>query len=136
MGSGEVIALPRRSFTEVFEEAFPVYLAFGMSYEQFWEDDPTIALAYRKADGIRRRRRNEELWLEGVYVAEALNATVGNMFRKGNKYQYPAEPLPITEEEQREHREREQKAKMERIKAAFTAKALAMNARMGVKNHD
>lgn len=92
-----------------------------------------LVKAYRKAEEIRRKRRNQELWLEGVYTAEALNATVGNMFRKGNKYQYPAEPLPITEEEQAERREREQRAKMEKIKAAFTAKALHVNAKMGGK---
>lgn len=133
MGSGEVSTLPRKSFTEIFDEAFPMYLSFGMSYELFWEGDPALVKAYRKAEEIRRRRCNQELWLEGVYMAEALSATVGNMFRKGNKHQYPSEPIPITEEEQAERREREQRIKMEKIKAAFTAKALQVNAKMGGK---
>ena len=88
-----------------------------MTYELFWHGEPYLAKAYRKADAIRRRRTNEELWLEGVYMAEALSATVGNMFTKGQKHQYPSEPIPITEEEQRERQERDRKAKMERIKA-------------------
>ena len=112
---------------------FPAYLAMGMTYEQFWDGDPDLVKAYRTADRIRRRRRNEELWLEGIYMVEALSSTVGNMFAKGAQHKYPEEPFPITQEEVREREEREQRARMERIKAAFTAKALAMNAKIGGK---
>ena len=105
----------------------------GMTYEQFWVDDPTLAKMYRKADEVRRRRVNEELWLAGIYMMEALSATVGNMFTKGQKHQYPAEPKPITRDEIEERKEREQRQRMEKIKAAFTARALTMNAKMGVK---
>lgn len=108
-----------------------MYLAMGMTYEQFWDGEPELAKSYRMADQIRRRRRNEELWLQGVYMAEALSATVGNMFTKGQKHQYPAEPFAITEAEQRERKEREQRAKMERIKASFTARALSVNTKLG-----
>ena len=113
-----------------------MYMAMGMSYTEFWVDEPELAAAYRKADQIRRRRRNEELWLEGIYMAEALNSTVGNMFSKGAKHQYPSEPFPITEAEQEERREREQKARMERVKAAFMAKALRVNSSLGGKPND
>lgn len=104
-----------------------------MTYDQFWVDDPALVRAYRRADIIRKRRMNEELWLNGIYTAEALASTVGNMFSKGNKHKYPSEPKPITKDEIEERRERERKAKMEKIKAAFTAKALAVNANMGVE---
>ena len=87
------------------------------------------ALTKEEADEIRRRRLNEQLWLEGVYTAEALASTVGNMFSK-TKHQYPSEPLAITLAEQEERREREQRVKMEKIRAAFTARALSMNAKM------
>ena len=108
----------------------------GMTYDQFWYGEPQIAKFYREAQNIRNRKRNQEFWLEGIYMAEALSATVGNMFSKGAKHQYPAEPIPITEAEQQERREREQKARMEKIKAAFTARALSMNATMGGKTDD
>lgn len=107
-----------------------------MTYEQFWVADPNLVVAYREADKIRRRRKNEELWLEGIYMAHALEATVGNMFSKGSKAQYPSEPIPITAAEQEERKEREQRLRMERIKASFTAKALKMNASLGGKNND
>ena len=130
MGAGE-ITTPRKSFTDFFEEMFPAYLAMGMTWTQFWIDEPELVIAYRKAEMIRKRRKNEELWLEGIYMAEALSATVGNMFSKGQKHPYPAEPLPLTEEEQQERREREEKARMERMKAAFIAKSLQMNTKLG-----
>ena len=101
-----------------------------MTYEQFWDGEPKMAAAYRKADQLRRKRENELFWLEGMYTREALASTVGNMFSKGNKHKYPQEPFPVTEDEARERREREEKAKMERIKAMFTAKALSINSRM------
>lgn len=102
-----------------------------MTYEQFWCDTPSLVIPYRKADEIRKRRVNEELWLAGVYTSEALASTVGNMFSKGSKYQYPSEPKPITVTELRERQERERKAKMEAIKAKFTARALGLNAQKG-----
>ena len=111
----------------------PYYLSLGMTYDQFWFGEPEMVVAFRKADSLQRKRRNQELWLEGVYMAEALQATVGNMFSKGAKHQYPSEPLAITLEEQQERQEREQRAKMERIKAAFTAKALTVNTKIGGK---
>jgi hypothetical protein len=103
-----------------------------MTADQFWLDDPALCRAYRKADEIRKRRMNEELWLNGIYMAEALASTVGNMFSK-QKYKYPSEPKPITMSEIEERRERERKSKMEKIKTAFTARALAVNAQMEAK---
>ena len=108
----------------------------GMSYELFWDGEPSLAVAYRRADEINRKRMNQELWLNGRYMVEALSATVGNMFSKGSKYEYPSEPMPITMAELEERRERAQRAKMERIKASFTARALSVNAKMGRDKND
>lgn len=108
----------------------------GMTWSQFWLDDPKLTIAYRKAEMIRKRRKNEELWLEGIYMAEALHSTVGNMFSKGEKHSYPVEPYPLTEDEQQERREREEKARMERMKAAFIARSLQVNTKLGGKPDD
>ncbi len=107
----------------------------GMSYEQFWFGEPEIAKMYREANDIQRRKINEELWLNGIYMAEALASTVGNMFTKGEKYRYPNEPMPITEAEINERRMRDERIRMEKLKARFTARALSLNAQREVK-HD
>lgn len=128
MGAGEVKA---PSFTEIFENMCPYYLSIGMSYEQFWIADPELAMFYRKSHEIQKRRRNEELWLAGIYTCEALAATVGNMFSKGQKHQYPSEPKPITAMELEERKERERRMKEEQFKARFMARALNINALKG-----
>lgn len=135
MGDGEVTG-HRQTMTDAFEEAFPYYLAIGMSYEQFWDDRPELVIPYRRADEIRRRRMNEELWLNGMYTADALLATVGNMLSKGAKNQYPTEPRPITLSEIEERRERERRAKEEEIKARFMSRALNVNKTMGGVQND
>ena len=129
MGDDQVTGQPQTA-TKIFEEHFPYYLAIGMSYEQFWYGRPELVISYRRADDIRRRRMNEELWLMGMYTADALASTVGNMFSK-QKFNYPSEPRPITVDEVQERRERERRAKEEKIKAAFTARVLNVNKKLG-----
>lgn len=136
MGGSEVSKDPPKTYTEIFKEMFPYYLALGMTYELFWYKEPELATAYRKADEIRRRRMNEELWLNGIYTADALASTVGNMFSKGQKIKYPSEPRPITRSEIEERKEREQKQKIEKIKATFMTKALSINKKIGEEQHD
>lgn len=101
-----------------------------MTYDQFWLDDPKLVKAYRDAEDIRKRRMNEELWLAGIYTADALASTVGNMFSK-SKYRYPEEPRPISRSEIEERQERERRARAEKIKAHFMARALEINAKRG-----
>lgn len=50
--------------------------------------------------------------MQGVYIVEALKATVCNMFRKNGQapYEYPSEPFrifPLTAEEEEEKKEKE-----------------------------
>ena len=64
--------IKRKSVSEVFREAFPYYMAMGMTYEQYWEMDSSLVIAYRKADRIRAERENYSAWLQGRYVYDAL----------------------------------------------------------------
>ena len=108
-----------------------------MTYDDFWHGDVNMVRAYRKADEVRRRRENEALWVQGLYVRDALVCTVGNMFSgKGSqKHEYPKEPYAITELEIREREEREAKIREERIKASFAAFAAGIRKKMPVEAH-
>lgn len=70
-------------------------MAIGMTYEQYWYDDPLLVRAFYKAERIRQERTDQEAWLHGSYMLQAIDATVGNMFRKSGQQpsQYPQEPL-------------------------------------------
>ena len=74
-----------------------------MTYDQYWNDDPTLAKYYRKADEIRKERTNERLWLQGMYIYEALcdvSPILHAYAKKGTKPQpYSEKPYAITTEQ-------------------------------------
>lgn len=109
---------PKLTYGEIFDKYFPIYLSYGMTYDLYWNSEVELAKAYKEAHVIQLRRKNEELWLQGVYQMEALKSTVGNMFlKKGAKpHQYPKEPLPLTEKEIKAKQQAEQEAKIEAMK--------------------
>lgn len=90
-------------------------MAIGMTYDEYWYGDPLLVRAYYKADQLRRRRADEDAWLHGLYVLNALNATVGNMFRKSGQVpaEYPKEPFTMKEERQKEQERAEKEKEQE-----------------------
>lgn len=121
-----------KSYTEIFNEAFPYYLSIGMSYELYWYGEPNLVKAYREADELRVDRMNYEAWLQGLYVYQAVGALypVFNPFSKQKKAEeYLKEPIVITE------RARNQKAMEEGDKMANFLKAWADALKeKGIKN--
>lgn len=112
-------------------------MSIGMTYDDFWNGDVNMVRAYRKADEMKRRRENEAMWLQGLYVRDALICTVGNMFsgKDGKTHEYPNEPYAITETEIREREERANRLAQERIKAEFAAFAARMKEKMPKEAH-
>lgn len=81
-----------------------------MTYDQYWYGDPQMARAFYEAEKLRQERTNSEAWLQGIYFYQALNATVGNMFRKtGTKAaEYPAKPFDLSKDNRPEMDEDEE----------------------------
>ena len=105
---------PFLTYTEQFYEVFPYYLSIGMTYEQFWDGDPYLAKYYRQADELHIERRNQELWLQGLYVYEAMcdvAPIMHAMAKKGTKARpYPEQPYAITEKQRRREIEEKERA--------------------------
>jgi len=78
------------SLTEYFETLCPYYIAAGMSYDQFWNGDSTIARAYRKAHELQTENQNFYLWLQGRYFYDAL-VCVAPIVRALSKAKKPIE---------------------------------------------
>lgn len=80
-----------------------------MTYEQYWYGDPLMVRAFYQADKLRQQRMNDEAWLHGAYVYRALDATVGNVFRKqGTKpSEYPKNPIGLEKEQRQEEQDEE-----------------------------
>ena len=124
-----------QSYGEIFKQLCPSYMSIGMSYDEFWEQDMSLVEAYRKAYELREKRRNQELWLQGMYFYEAL-CDASPLFRFSMKKgtikpePYVKEPYPITAAEVREREEREARRKEERLKAEFAAFAERIRKKM------
>lgn len=115
-------------------------MSIGMSYDDFWNGDVCMVRAYRKAQELRDRRKNHDLWLQGMYVYEAL-CDASPLFRFSMKSgtikaePYVKEPYPITAEEVRERNAREARKKEERMKAEFAAWAESIRRKMPSEAH-
>lgn len=86
------------SLKELFETAFPLYLAMGMTSAEFWEQDPALAVAYKKAHWIKFKEQNQMAWVQGRYIYDALCA-VSPLFHDLAKRGTTADPYyeePIT----------------------------------------
>lgn len=79
----------------------PKVIPLGTSYQEFWTLNPRIidvmVAAYNERKKAEIRTANMLYHLEGMYFADALCATVGNMFRgRGQKaFEYPKEPYTL-----------------------------------------
>ena len=86
------------SLSKEFKRICPYFISIGMTYEQFWYEDPTIATSYLKAFKIKQKREIEildyKMWKQGMYIYEALcdvSPILHAFCKKGTK------PLPYPE---------------------------------------
>ena len=121
------------TYTEKFYEFFPYYLSIGMTPEQYWEGDCTLVKYYRKAEEMRVDRRNQEMWLQGMYIYEAIcdvSPILHAFAKKGAKpHPYPSKPYAISEKQIRQEREEKERAIAEKGKRFMEAIMLSNNKR-------
>ena len=90
-------AIPDR-YRDLFDKTFPLYLALGMTYDEFYCKDHTLVIAYREAYEKKREEKNTDMWLQGYYVYEAVSRVAPllipfNEHPKAEKYL--EKPFPI-----------------------------------------
>lgn len=121
MGSGRSVEqqdTSPKAIIDYLNSLFAYALSLGMTYEQYWYDDPYLINSYIKADEIRKVKRNNELWLQGYYVYHAVGCLVPvlNPFSKEHKAKkYLEAPVPITELEQEEYNAKRNKKIMAKL---------------------
>ena len=108
------------TYTERFYEMFPYYLSIGMTFEQYWDGDCALTKYYRKAEELRNEKRNQDLWLQGMYIYEALcdvSPILHAFAKKGTKpHPYSEKPYAVTENQIRQEREEKERKIMEKGK--------------------
>lgn len=64
-----------------------------MTAEQYWHDDPYLAVSYRKAYELSLEAKNREAWWQGFYIYEASCAALAGIMK--GKARYPKNPHEI-----------------------------------------
>ena len=135
-GDGQSVPFSN-SYTSKFYELFPFYLSIGMTPEQYWDGDPALPKYYRKSDEIKRKRQNTDLWLQGMYIYEALCdvAPIFHAFaKKGTKPQpYPDHPYALTKKDREEENKLMELRAREKAKRYMEAKLAEVNKRFKSK---
>ena len=130
-GGGRDGSSPSFTYTEKFYELFPYYLSIGMTPEQYWEGDCTLVKYYRKAEELRNDKRNQELWLQGMYIYEAICdvAPILHAFaKKGTKpTPYSDKPYPLNDKQTKRDEEEKQRRLTEKGKRFMEAMAASVN---------
>ena len=99
MGSSGLISKEKSeveyiSLTKTFEELCPIYMSYGMSYDEFWYGSPYRAKFYLDSHKLKVKQKDEEMWIQGMYIYEALckvSPVLHAFSKKGTK------PLPYSE---------------------------------------
>ena len=84
-------------------------LSVGMTYEQYWFQEPSLIRYYVQAEKIKQRKINSSMWLQGLYVYQAIGSLIhlANPFSKERRAKpYMKRPIPLTDED-KEEQERE-----------------------------
>lgn len=106
-----------------------MYLASGMTYEEFWEKESWLVVSYREAEKIRKEEKNYFAWLGGIYTLQALQTGIpvvltGIVKQSVKLPEFPERPIDFAKsnEEERERKKMEvNRAKMQAIAEQFNA---------------
>lgn len=76
-------------------------MSMGMSYDEFYRQDVCLTKYYLEAYKLKQKQKDYELWLQGVYIYNALQSVMQQVFgTKGSTHiKYPSKPLSSKEEE-------------------------------------
>lgn len=110
---------------------------YGMTEEQYWDRDVTLAVAYRKKNELEKEKKNQELWLQGLYIYEALTSVspIFRAFSKATKpLPYPEQPHPLTVQKLKEAEKAKEEKEIERTQNKLMGWANRVNKKMRERN--
>lgn len=81
--------------TEVFELQFKNSIRYGMTYNQFWFDDPQLYYTYEEAYLDRLKEKDVLNWQLGQYIQFAVGSCLAS------KCKYPQKPMFYAHEEEK-----------------------------------
>ena len=80
---GDILDLPSQSdnqdkqsfsYSKVFDQCCPYFMSIGMTYEEYWFGPSELTRYAREAYRLRRKQIDEEQWMQGRYIYDAIGA--------------------------------------------------------------
>jgi hypothetical protein len=103
-------------FSKFLDTMCPYFLHYGMTWNEYWFDSLDRLAAFWQKHQFDVEARNQELWMQGIYIQEAVAVVMDTKHR----VKYPDRPHRITELTE-EERELENKQKIERLREILDA---------------
>ncbi len=118
--------------SDMLDRVCAYYMAIGVSFDEFWNGDYT-QLKYRiEANRLMLEERNREMWIQGMYVYDAVTTAMYNANRgKKPQKEYMDKPIRITKPS-----EEEKEAEAQKILEQFKASLTAMTGRLERRERD
>ena len=113
---------PQSEFGKYLDQICSYYMSWGMTWDEFWHESLDRLQAYWQANQFSIERRNQELWLQGLYIRSAVASCLDK------KFKYPDKPQRITamtEDEQAA----EDRRKIEHMRAVLAERKRRWDAR-------
>lgn len=96
-------------------------MAIGMGYDEFWNCSPSRYIAYREAHKLRVEQKNQEMWMQGLYVFKAIETALHNQPAFSTEpvqpVSYLEEPIRITPYTEQEKIQKEEAQREKELKA-------------------
>lgn len=125
--------LPPIVLSQIFKDQYPYYIHLGMSYNEYWRMDCELVRAYRQAYEYRQEYDNSMLWLQGLYVYNAIEAQRPGWVFYGKRTPKPGKymdkPIAVTKKLQDEYASEKTRKMAEQFKSAFRKKNEKLDAR-------
>ena len=102
---------PKSEFGEYLDIVCPYFMLYGMTWHDFWSESIDRFHDYWQRYQFDIERRNQELWLQGLYIQEAVAAVLDIK----HKVKYPEKPHRLTEMTEKE-KENENRRKVEQLR--------------------
>ena len=118
------------TLSEFFIKMFPVYMAMGMSYDEYWNGPCWLARAYREAHQMKQRQEEWARWRQAAYIFDALlcaSPMMKSFVKDAKPGKFPEEPWPLT---QKEADERQRAKDIENYKKALAQRRAASEAEL------
>ena len=101
-----------------------------MTEKQYWKGDCELVKYYHEAEQLRLEKENTKLWLQGMYIYNAIGSLapiLNPAVKKGTKVKpYMEEPIPLTDRAKKvKEKEKEKSAQQKGI--AFMQQLMLQN---------